>query len=952
MQLNWKCWRTLAVLLSMSAVTGAPSFARTADDAVRAAVASLQTARVIMQFATPAERNAAFDRLLDRGAAVRAVDTEGGPALVVLGSAAALSEEFSRASQVSLDAGVRVLASPSTWTQSGSGSSGSGSDSSGSGSGDDYDYRTESSRRVTVAIIDSGIAPHADLSFSRIRAYRDFVTGGRIPTDKCGHGTHVAGIIAGSGARSNGAYRGIVPDNDLVVLRVLGDDCSGNTSDVIDALEWVGRNHATYGIRVVNLSLGHSVLESLFTDPLVQAVERLSRKGIVVVTAAGNKGINPATGNPGYGGVGVPCNAPSAICVGSVDTKGTPDVADDQVAPSSSRGPTRFDLLAKPDLIAPGVNIVSVAARGSRLYNELPQRRVAGSTGRPDYLSLSGTSMASPTVAGAVVMLLRENRELTANAVKLILQFTSRLVPSTDVLTQGAGALNISGGRKLASAIDESVPRGANWMRRELVASNSDAAGNELRWGRRIIYGDRFVRPSFAERHLFRWDDDIVWAYDALKDNIVWGNAVDDNIVWGNDDNIVWGNEDNIVWGNDDNIVWGNDADDNIVWGNDEGFNIVWGNDDNIVWGNGDNIVWGNTDDDNIVWGNSLLREAWASNVVWGFWDDNIVWGNVTRATQDNIVWGNGDNIVWGNCSTSNDDNIVWGNGDNIVWGNDDNIVWGNCAAANEANTEDDNIVWGNDAIAWADAGANAIPGEALPVQEVVTTTTPQDLPPADQRTQPAPTEEPAAEPPAEPSEEPAAEQASGESTAAEEPPAEPAAEEPAAEEPATEEPATEEPAAEDPAAEEPAAEEAAAEGPAAETAGEPAASAEEGSAEQSSDAPAAEPPAEPAAEPASEPAAEPAAPAEPPAAEPPAEQVAEPSPEPPAETPAEQPPTESPAPQGDEPAAEPPAAPATESQPSEPATEQPAAPGEGQSESQPQEQGANQAAPPEPVGR
>jgi serine protease AprX len=710
----------LAVLLSMSAVTVDPSFARTADDAVRAAVAASQAARVIMQFATAAERNAAYERLLDRGAAVRVVDTEGGPALVVLGSAAVLAQEISRASQVSLDAGVRVLASQDT-----SGSWGSRSGSSGRGSGrddeddderggdrdDDDDHGGRSGRGVTVAIIDSGIAPHADLSSSRVRAYRDFITGGRTPVDGCGHGTHVAGIIAGSGDRSNGAYRGIVPRNDLVVLRVLGDDCSGNTSDVIDALEWVGRNHATYGIRVVNLSLGHSVLESLITDPLVQAVERLSRKGIVVVTAAGNKGINPATGNPGYGGVGVPCNAPSAICVGSIDTKGTPDVSDDQVASSSSRGPTRFDLLAKPDLVAPGVNIVSVAARGSRLFKDLPQRRVAGATGQSEYLSLSGTSMASPSVAGAVVLLLRENRALTANAVKLILQFTSRLVPSTDVLTQGAGALNVAGGRKLAAAIDPGVPRGANWMRRQLIASNSDAAGNNLRWSRRIIYGDRFVRPSFAEKHLYRWDDDIVWAYDALEDNIVWGNAADDNIVWGNDDNIVWGNDDNIVWGNDDNIVWGNEADDNIVWGNDEAGNIVWGN-DNIVWGNDDNIVWGN--DDNIVWGNSLLREAWASNVVWGFWDDNIVWGNITRATQDNIVWGNDDNIVWGNCAASNDDNIVWGNhdNDNIVWGNDDNIVWGNCAPASDVNTADDNIVWGNDEIGWADAGIDAVAAE------------------------------------------------------------------------------------------------------------------------------------------------------------------------------------------------------------------------------------------------
>ena len=194
-----------------------------------------------------------------------------------------------------------------------------------------------------------------------------------------------------------------------------------------------------------------------------------------------------------------------------------------------------------------------------------------------------------------------------------------------------------------------------------------------IRWSRRIIYGDRFVRPRFAERHLARWDDTLVWAYDAIADNIVWGN------------------DGNIVWGNDDNIVWGNAADDNIVWGNDETDNLVWGVDDNIVWGNADNIVWGNSHDDNIVWGNSHLREVWAANVVVGFWDGNIVWGNITRATEDNIVWGdNADNIVLGrllggrrrqHCLGQRiaGDNIVWGNcQDPSTWLGASNIVWGN----------------------------------------------------------------------------------------------------------------------------------------------------------------------------------------------------------------------------------------------------------------------------------
>jgi serine protease AprX len=699
MQSIRKMWRTLAVSLALSVLAVAPSVAGNVDDAVKSAVASGRSARVIMQFATTAERDAAFNRLLDRGAAVRAVDTEGGPALVVFGSPRTFGSEIAGARQVSLDAGVRVLAAtPARDT----------SMKKAAGIGQAPSTIRPSRNGLAVAIVDSGIAPHPDLPLSRIRAYKDFVSGSRTPIDNCGHGTHVAGIVAGSGALSNGLYAGIAPDVDIVALRVLGDDCTGNTSDVIDALEWIARNHETYKIKVVNISLGHGVLESIFTDPLVQAVERLSRKGIAVVTAAGNRGQNPDNNDqPAYGGVGVPCNAPSAICVGSLDTGGTPQFSDDHVSDSSSRGPTRFDLLAKPDLVAPGVNIVSLAARGSRLFNENPTLRVLGSGNRPDYFTLSGTSMASPAVAGAAALLLRANHALSVHALKISLQFTARLVPLTDVLTQGAGAVNIAGALTLADAINPNVPRGANWIRHRLTSANRDAAGNSITWSRRIIYGDRFVQPRYAELHLFRWDDDLVWAYDRLAGGIDWENQAG-NIVWGNDDNIVWGNGDNIVWGNDDNIVWGNSGDDNIVWGNGESDNIVWGIDDNIVWGNAGNIVWGNTDDDNIVWGNSHVRDVWASNVIPGFWATNLAYSTITREALDNIVWGNNaDNIVWGNCAAA--DNIVWGNraadpstalgAGNIVWGNRaaDNIVWGNRAGGGKKlERDDDNIVWGN----------------------------------------------------------------------------------------------------------------------------------------------------------------------------------------------------------------------------------------------------------------
>jgi hypothetical protein len=221
---------------------------------------------------------------------------------------------------------------------------------------------------------------------------------------------------------------------------------------------------------------------------------------------------------------------------------------------------------------------------------------------------------------------------------KLALQFTARLVPATDVLTQGAGALNIAGALTLTHAINPNARRGQNWMRYRITASNVDANGQAIRWSQRIIYGDRFMRPRYAQVHLFRWDDDLVWAYDAIADEIAWGRGPD-NIVWGND-NIVWGNRDNIVWGNGDNIVWGNAEDRRIAWGTDENEKIVWGVPD-PVGAHAGNIVWGNRNDDNIVWGNGVVRGSWASNVVAGFWDDTIVWGNVTRENMDNIVWGN-----------------------------------------------------------------------------------------------------------------------------------------------------------------------------------------------------------------------------------------------------------------------------------------------------------------------
>ena len=168
------------------------------------------------------------------------------------------------------------------------------------------DRRRATGNRIGIAIIDSGIAPVADLA-SRITAFYDFTNGqdavAEAPNDAYGHGTHVAGLAAGNGSRSNGQYGGVAPNARLIGLKVLTSTGAGSTSDVIAAIEFATANRAALGIDVINLSVGHPPYESAATDPLVQAVEAASRAGIIVVVSAGNVGQNPETKKFGYGGI-------------------------------------------------------------------------------------------------------------------------------------------------------------------------------------------------------------------------------------------------------------------------------------------------------------------------------------------------------------------------------------------------------------------------------------------------------------------------------------------------------------------------------------------------------------------------------------------------------------------------------------------------------------------------
>ena len=225
---------------------------------------------------------------------------------------------------------------------------------------------------VGVALIDSGVEPTADLA-GRISAFFDLSGGAvrrAVPYDDYGHGTHVAGLIAGKGVLSGGQYAGVAPGVHLVVFKVLDDTGQGRTSDVVLAIDYIVRNRQRLGVDVINLSIGHPIFEPAESDPLVQAIEQATRAGLVVVAAAGNCGINPVTGEPGYAGITSPGNAPSAITVGALLTQGTTTRSDDEVAPFSSRGPSWYDAFAKPDIVAPGDRLVSVGVPDSTLYRD------------------------------------------------------------------------------------------------------------------------------------------------------------------------------------------------------------------------------------------------------------------------------------------------------------------------------------------------------------------------------------------------------------------------------------------------------------------------------------------------------------------------------------------------------------------------------------------------------
>jgi serine protease AprX len=416
---------------------------------------------------------------------------------------------------------------------------------------------------IGVAVLDSGVNSHTDLNklghnrVSRMAANISFVQGDRSTSDSCGHGTHVAGIIAGNGSGSTGAgyfrtFYGIARNANIINVRVLDTYGRGTVSSMVSAIAWCISNKRRCNIRVMNLSLGHPVGESYTTDPLCQAVEQAWRAGIVVVCAAGNGGRLNTTqsttpDNEGwgtaYGSINSPANDPYVITVGAMKSYDGFRLHD-RITTYSSRGPTRLDFILKPDIVAPGNRVVSLNAPSTYLpntygltnlvtWNEFCSVYKSADTSK--YFRLAGTSMAAPVVSGAVALMLQKDPNLTPDTVKARLMFSADKWnfpdDTTDPCAFGAGYLNIP------AALNSTVVATQYAFSPRL---NQDSSGN-VSFNLNSIWGTKAIWGTGVSDLKAIWGTSAIWGTNMLcSGQTIWSSGVfTDTQAWSIDGGAV-----------------------------------------------------------------------------------------------------------------------------------------------------------------------------------------------------------------------------------------------------------------------------------------------------------------------------------------------------------------------------------------------------------------------------
>lgn len=461
---------------------------------------------------------------------------------------------------------------------------------------------------IGVALIDSGVNSHRDLNTTgllqlpRVVYNQSFVPGNSSAADQYGHGTHIAGLIAGNGASSTGllyskTFKGIAPNAKIINLRVLDQNGTATDSTVIAAIQKAISLKSTYNIRVINLSLGRGVFENYKLDPLCQAVENAWQQGIVVVVAAGNFGRYQAT--DGYATVTSPGNDPYVITVGSMKPMDTATRTDDLIASYSSKGPTLIDHIVKPDIVAPGNLLISTETSNTALYSAEPSNLVPwsyyvyGGSSNPStsYFTLSGTSMATGVVSGAVADLLQAHSSLTPDQVK------ARLMKSASkTFPQSSSVYDPSTGITYTSHYDIFTV-GAGYLDMAAALANTDlATGTAM--SPTAVYDAKTGNVFLTRDSSTVWGSSTTWAAPS-----VYGS----NVFMSSASNFMWGatttSGSNFMWGA--SVLSGS----NFMWGasSSSGFDTIWSN--NFMWGasgtSGTNFMWGagGTSGSNFMWG-------------------------------------------------------------------------------------------------------------------------------------------------------------------------------------------------------------------------------------------------------------------------------------------------------------------------------------------------------------
>ena len=279
-------------------------------------------------------------------------------------------------------------------------------------------------RDIAVAILDTGIAMHPDFE-GRVLAFCDFVNHKKLMYDDCGHGTHVAGCLSGDGRASEGRFRGIAPETGLVVGKVLDQNGDGMILNMMAGLNWILEMRERYQIKIVNISIGTGApMSTGKLKPLLNLVTQACKEGLIVVCAAGNCGPKEMSLSP--------LGALREVITVGCHEGGYLGEREDLCEHYSGRGPSIYDI-CKPDVVAPGTEIVSCNAFFSKRGKYLKKA----------YIAKSGTSMSTPIVSGAIALLLKKEPNLSAEEVKRRLQYTA-LDLKEPRFKQGSGMLQIN----------------------------------------------------------------------------------------------------------------------------------------------------------------------------------------------------------------------------------------------------------------------------------------------------------------------------------------------------------------------------------------------------------------------------------------------------------------------------------------------------------------------------